>query len=91
MAPIRVIPTSRLHEVVAGLLALALSTACATQTNPLQERAYNAFKDCQWSAPAPTAQITEMREDGIFNYTAREGDVVRMKQCLEQRYGYKFQ
>ncbi len=54
-------------------------------------RAYNAFKDCQWSARAPTAQITEMREDGWFSYTAREGDVVRMQRCLEQRYGYKFQ
>ena len=78
-------------KVVASSVAVLLATACSVQVNPLQERAYNAFKDCQWSAPAPTAQITEMREDGWFSYTAREGDVVRMKQCLEQRYGYKFQ
>ena len=78
-------------KVIASSVAVLLAAACSAQVNPLQERAYNAFKDCQWSAPAPTAQITEMREDGWFSYTAREGDVVRMKQCLEQRYGYKFQ
>jgi hypothetical protein len=80
------------HQKVVAISVVGLiAVACAAQVNPLQERAYNAFKDCQWSAPAPTAQITEMREDGWFSYTAREGDVVRMKQCLEQRYGYKFQ
>ncbi len=90
MVPIRVTLASRFHELVTGLVAVAVSSGCAVQANPLQERAYNAFKDCQWSAPAPTAQITEMRENGSFNYSAREGDVVRMQHCLEQRYGYKF-
>ena len=88
MRPIVVSPSHL--KVVASSVAVLLATACSVQVNPLQERAYNAFKDCQWSAPAPTAQITEMREDGWFSYTAREGDVVRMQQCLEQRYGYKF-
>jgi len=89
MRPILVSPSHL--KVVASSIAVLLATACSVQVNPLQERAYNAFKDCQWSAPAPTAQITEMREDGWFSYTAREGDVVRMQRCLEQRYGYKFQ
>jgi hypothetical protein len=78
-------------KILAILVAATLMSCAGPQINPLQERAYNAFKDCQWNAPAPTAQITQMDENGRFSYSAREGDVVRMKQCLEQRYGYKFQ
>lgn len=88
----RALSASASHlKVVAILLVAIVPIACTTSVNPLQERAYNAFKDCQWNAPAPTAQITEMREDGRFNYSAAPGDVARMKKCLEERYGYRFQ
>lgn len=73
---------------MAALLLVAL-TGCASGLNPLQERAYSAFKDCQ--SVAPTAQLGELLEDGRFGYSARPGDMQRMKQCLEERYGYKFQ
>jgi hypothetical protein len=80
----------RSHLKILGLsAALVVATACATpRLTPLQERAYSAFKDCQ--SVAPTAQITELREDGGFGYSAAPGDYQRMQRCLEERYGYTF-
>lgn len=79
------------HQLVLAILgALGLCAGCASGgLTPLQERADSAFKDCQ--SVAPTAQITELLPDGRFRYSAAPGDVTRMRECLEQRYGYKFQ
>jgi hypothetical protein len=74
---------------MAAAAAALVASACASSLTPLQERTYGAFKDCQ--SVAPTAQITELREDGGLHYSAAPGDLQRMQRCLEERYGYKFQ
>lgn len=63
--------------------------ACAATLTPLQERAWDAFKDCQRQAPSATLQ--QISEDGGISYTTREGrDVGIMQQCLQQRWGYRY-
>ena len=42
--------------VVAGTLVVALS-ACAPKLSPLQERAWDAFKDCKQKAPSASALL----------------------------------
>ena len=63
-------------------------TGCAPQMTPLQERAWDAFKDCQ--KLAPTAHITQVLPDGRIGFESREGDYQIMIRCLEERHGYKF-
>jgi hypothetical protein len=75
----------RLGVRVVGVLAL---TACASGLTPLQERAWDAFKDCQ--KQAPTAVLQQISVDGGISYRAREGDVGIMQRCLQERYGYRF-
>ena len=70
------------------ILMLGLG-ACATKLAPLQERAWDAFKDCQRQAPSATLQ--QISEDGGLSFTTREGrDVGIMQQCLQERWGYRF-
>lgn len=70
------------------LLMLGLG-ACAAKLTPMQERAWDAFKDCQRQAPSATLQ--QISEQGGISYTTREGrDVSIMQQCLQERWGYNF-
>ena len=63
--------------------------ACAAKLTPMQERAWDAFKDCQRQAPSATLQ--QISEQGGISYTTREGrDVGIMQQCLRERWGYNF-
>jgi hypothetical protein len=70
-----------------GALALTLP-ACAEQMTPLQHRLYDAFRDCQ--RDNPTARLTQLTPDGRLGYTAAPVEHRRMRQCLEERYGYRF-
>ena len=45
--------------------------ACAAGLTPLQERAWDAFKDCQ--RQAHSAMLQQISEDGGISYTTREG------------------
>jgi hypothetical protein len=45
--------------------------ACAAKLTPLQERTWDAFKDCQ--RPAPSAILQQISEEGGISYTPREG------------------
>ena len=72
---------------VAGMLLVTL-TACAPKLTPLQERAWDAFKDCKQKAPS--AVLNQLNEDGGLSYSAREGDIGIMQRCLEDKFGYRF-
>jgi hypothetical protein len=72
--------------VVAGTLVVALS-ACAPKLSPLQEHAWDAFRDCKQKAPS--AVLEQIRDDGGLSYTAREGDIGIMQRCLEDKFGYR--
>ncbi len=72
--------------VVMGLLVVL--TACAPKLTPLQERAWDAFKDCQQQAPS--AVLQQIGEDGRLAYQAREYDIGLMQRCLQERWGYRF-
>ena len=52
------------------ILRLGLG-AYAAKLTPLQERAWDAFKDCQRQAPSATLQ--QISEDGGISFTTREG------------------
>jgi hypothetical protein len=70
------------------IIALAFTAAaCASQMTPLQQRAYDAFRDCQ--RDNPTARLTQLTPDGRFGYTAAPVEYQRMRQCLGERYGYR--
>lgn len=72
--------------VIAGsLIGLA---ACAPTLSPLQERAWDAFKDCKQQAP--TVVLDQIGEDGGMSYSGREGDIHIVQRCLQERYGYRF-
>jgi hypothetical protein len=71
---------------MAGSLVVAL-TACAPTLSPLQERAWDAFRDCKQKAPS--AVLEQINEDGGLSYTAREGDIGIMQRCLEDKFGYR--
>ena len=73
--------------MMAGLLLLALG-GCATKLSPLQEKAWDAFKDCQQRAPS--AVLDQINENGSLSYSAREGDIGIMQRCLEDKFGYRF-
>lgn len=62
-------------------------TACAPSLSPLQERAWDAFRDCRQKAPS--AVLERINEDGGLSYTAREGDIGIMQRCLEDKFGYR--
>lgn len=79
MSVVRVVVLSTLVIVPIG---------CAPKLTPLQERAWDAFKDCQ--NLAPTAQLTWLLPDGRLGFQSREGDYQIMIRCLEERHGYKF-
>jgi len=76
----------RASLVMAVALVVALA-ACAPKLSPLQERAWDAFKDCKQQAPS--AVLEQIREDGGVSYTAREGDAGIMQRCLEDKFGYR--
>lgn len=76
----------RLWTVVAGFLVTLCG--CAPTLSPLQQRAWDAFKDCKQQAP--TAVLEQISEDGRLSYSAREGDVGIMQRCLHERYGCRF-
>ena len=70
------------------ILMLGLG-ACTARLTPLQERGWDAFKDCQ--RQAPSAMLQQISENGGISYTTREGrDVGIMQQCLQERWGYNF-
>lgn len=70
------------------VLSVALP-ACVPKLTPLQERAWDAFKDCQRQAPSATLQ--QITEGGGISFMTREGhDVGIMQQCLQERWGYRF-
>ena len=69
-----------------GALALT-GVACASQMTPLQQRAFDAFKDCQ--RYNPTARLTQLTPDGNLAYTAAPVEYQRIRQCLGERYGYR--
>lgn len=72
-----------------GVVFLAVGlTGCASSLTPLQERALDAFRDCQ--KLAPTAVLTQATPEGGLGFESREGDYQIMKRCLEERYGYRF-
>ena len=72
-----------------AVLLLTGVAGCAPSMTPLQEKAWDAFKDCQQLAP--TAQLTELTPDGRFGFMTREStEFTTMKRCLEERYGYRF-
>jgi hypothetical protein len=77
--------------VVAGTVALLLvggsTTGCVAMT-PLQDRAWHAFQDCQ--RVARTAQLRQVTPDGRLGFEAEDGDMVQMKTCLRDRWGYPF-
>jgi len=76
-----------LRMLIVGVLVSL--TACASNLSPLQERAWDAFKDCQTQAPSATLQ--QITEDGGLSYMTREGrDVGIMQQCLQERWDYRF-
>jgi hypothetical protein len=70
-----------------GALALTVG-ACASQMSPLQQRAYDAFRDCQ--RDNPTARLIQLTPEGKLGYTAEPVEYQRMRQCLGERYGYRF-
>ena len=72
--------------MLVGALAWTV-VACASQMTPLQQRAYDAFKDCQ--RDNPTARLTQLTPDGNLGYTAAPVEYQRMRQCLGERYGYR--
>ncbi len=69
-----------------GALALTV-VACASQMTPLQQRAFDAFKDCQ--RYNPTARLTQLTPDGNLAYTAAPVEYQRIRQCLGERFGYR--
>jgi hypothetical protein len=65
-------------------------TRVAAKLSPLQERAWDAFTDCQQQAPSTT--LDQITENGGISYMTREGrDVGIMQRCLQERWGYRFQ
>lgn len=79
--------------LVPGLAILALVVALVAAARgpamtPLQERAWHAFKDCQHVAG--TARLAQATPDGRLAFEAEDGDMVSMKQCLRDRWGYPF-
>lgn len=74
--------------VFVAVVCLGL-TACAESLNPVQTRAWDAFKDCRQRAP--TANLTELTPDGRIGFESGAGDYQIMIRCLSERYGYKFQ
>ena len=73
--------------IVVGLVIVGVA-GCAEKLNPAQRRAYDAFQDCQRSAP--TANLTRLRPDGGLGFESREGDYQAMIRCLTERHGYNF-
>lgn len=73
--------------MLVGALALSLA-GCAPPMTPLQQRAYDAFRDCQ--RDNPTARLTQLTPDGKLGYTAAPVEYQRVRQCLGERYGYRF-
>ena len=72
-------------------LALALvsaATASCVVMTPLQGRAWHAFQDCQHVAR--TARLAQVTPDWRIAFEAEDGDMVNMKQCLRDRWGYPF-
>ena len=74
-------------RVVLVITLAVVLTACAPKLTPLQEHAWDAFKDCRQKAPS--AVLEQIREDGGLSYTAREGDIGIMQRCLEDKFGYR--
>lgn len=68
-------------------LVIGATASCVTMT-PLQERAWHAFQDCQHVAR--TARLAQATPDGRLAFEAEDGDMVSMKQCLRDRWGYPF-
>lgn len=74
-----------------GLLIAAVAltlSACAETLTPLQQRAFDAFRDCQ--RDNPSARITQLTPDGRLAYTASPPEYLRVRQCLQERHGYRF-
>ena len=71
------------------MAAVALTlVACAEAMTPLQQRAFDAFRDCQ--RENPTARITRLTPEGRLAYTASPQEYLRVRQCLQERHGYRF-
>lgn len=70
-----------------GALALT-AVGCAGQMPPLQQRAYDAFTDCQ--RENPTARLTRLTPEGRLGATAAPVEYQRVRQCLMERHGYRY-
>ncbi|HET8575547.1 MAG TPA: hypothetical protein VFO18_00500 [Methylomirabilota bacterium] len=75
------------YRLLIAAVALTLS-ACAEAMTPLQQRAFDAFRDCQ--RENPSARLTHLGPDGRLAYTASPPEYLRVRQCLHERYGYRF-
>jgi hypothetical protein len=71
--------------VLIALTASATGCASAFKTTPAQDRIYTVFEQCKKETSAGTAHLDYVSPDGQARYSAREGDLQRMQQCMNAK------
>ncbi len=65
------------------------SRSCAgAGLNPAQERALAGFQQCVQETGAHTAQVTELKENGMVMFTGAPPDVQQMQECFYRHGGW---